>query len=193
MFDELTASERSYVNNILAKTAAVGGLLGGSAPAKSPRELLAYLTDLKNALGNLNNDISFVASLLVKPFLRERFGIEFDAALKPQGAAGPDIECVLPDGNLIVGEIKTTKPYQPGFGAKQKEEIRKDLLRLSNSAAAHRFMFVTDSECYRTICGKAFSSRAPGVEVVNLVTGEGFIGPMEFAPTSKVSDLPTPP
>ena len=39
-------------------------------------------------------------------FLPKRFGIELDAALKPQGAPGMDIDCALPDGTRIVGELK---------------------------------------------------------------------------------------
>ena len=54
---------------------------------------LRYLTGIKDALGNLNNDIGFVATLLVKAYLGERFGItDFDAAGKAQGASGFDIE-----------------------------------------------------------------------------------------------------
>jgi len=110
-------------------------------------------------------------------FLPKRFGIELDAALKPQGAPGMDIDCTLPDGTRIVGELKTTKPYQPGFGAAQKREITKDLLRLAETAAAHRFMFVTDAHSYLTICKPSFASLAPGVEVVDLVKGESFVCP----------------
>jgi hypothetical protein len=152
MFEGLTAGEKRYLDAILAKDAALRALLSSGVPNNDPLKLLAYLIAVKSTLGNLNNDVSFVASLLVKPLLRERFGIEFDAAFKAQGASGSDVECLLPDGNRVVGEIKTTKPYQPGFGAAQKKEITKDLLRLANSDAEHRFMFVTDAESYRTIC-----------------------------------------
>ncbi len=53
---------------------------------------LAYLTGIKSALGNLSNDLGFVATLLVKRYLQHRFGIaNFDAASKLQGAPGVDI------------------------------------------------------------------------------------------------------
>jgi hypothetical protein len=191
MFEGLTAAERRYLDAILVKDAALRSLLTSSAPSNNPLKLLAYLTAVKNTLGNLNNDVSFVASLLVKPFLRQRFGIEFDAAFKPQGASGPDVDCALPDGKRVVGEIKTTKPYQAGFGAAQKKEIRKDLMRLANSDAQHRFMFVTDTESYRTICGKAFAAGVPGVEVVNVVTGDSYVCPVAHA--SAVSGMSTLP
>jgi hypothetical protein len=34
-----------------------------------------YPTDIKSALGNLNNDLAFVATLLVKRYLEKRFGV----------------------------------------------------------------------------------------------------------------------
>jgi hypothetical protein len=59
---------------------------------------LTYLVGVKDVLGNLNNDISFLAGLLVKPYLRDRFGVDFDFGLKPQGAPGLDIDITREDG-----------------------------------------------------------------------------------------------
>jgi hypothetical protein len=39
------------------------------------------------------------------------------------------------DGRKIIGELKTTKPYQPGFGAQQRSMILKDLARLATLPA----------------------------------------------------------
>ena len=73
------------------------------------------MSGVKAALGNLNNDMSFLASLLIKEFLEEEYGSnDFDAAAKPQGAAGYDVEATADDGTKIVGELKTTTPYQMG-------------------------------------------------------------------------------
>jgi hypothetical protein len=142
------------------------------------REWLTYLTGIKIALGNLNNDLGFVATVLVKRYLDRRFGIvDFDAAGKPQGASGVDIEASTPEGRRIVGELKTTKPYQPGFGAAQRTSIIKDLARLAASTADHRFMFVVDVDAYSALCRPAFAGRAPGVEIVDLVSGKTFICP----------------
>jgi hypothetical protein len=94
-----------------------------------------------------------------------------------QGAPGIDIVAKTTGGKMIVGELKTTKPYQPGFGAQQRTMILKDLNRLASSTADDRLMFVIDVETFRTLCGKNFSSRAPGVEVVDLVTGQTFLSP----------------
>jgi hypothetical protein len=61
---------------------------GLRVPGADSAAMFDYLVEIKTTLGNLNNDISFVAALLVKPFLRQRFGVEFDAGLKAQGAPG---------------------------------------------------------------------------------------------------------
>jgi len=102
MSEILTTAEQRQYDTVCAKDRALRAFMDCNRPCAEPAGLLTYLTALKNTLGNLNNDVSFVASLLVKPFLKSRFGIEFDAALKPQGAAGVDVECTLPDGTLIV-------------------------------------------------------------------------------------------
>jgi hypothetical protein len=71
---------------------------------------LRYLLGIKHSLGNLNNDIGFVATLLAKEYLNRRFGIaDFDAAGKAQGAFGIDIAARTADGRTVVGELKTTK------------------------------------------------------------------------------------
>ena len=137
---------------------------------------LRYLLGIKHALGNLNNDIGFVATLLAKAYLNRRFGIaDFDAAGKAQGASGIDISARATDGRTVVGELKTTKPYQPGFGAAQRTSILKDLARLANTTADFRFMFVIDPDAYRALCKSNFASKAPGVEIVDLISGDTFI------------------
>jgi len=49
----------------------------------SSETLFQYLSEIKSILGNHHNDISFVASLLAKDFLIDRFeGLTWDAAEK---------------------------------------------------------------------------------------------------------------
>jgi len=133
-----TASELTFRRIILAKDAALRAFLAEHQvdDAACPSAWLAYLTGIKDALGNLNNDVSFAATLLIKDYLQGRFGIsDFDAGGKAQGAVGMDIEAITLDGLIIVGELKTTKPYQSGFGAQQRTMILKDLDRLHSTAA----------------------------------------------------------
>jgi hypothetical protein len=176
----LSHRELADCERILKKIEALRVFLSENSLVDPMVELkwLTYLIQLREVLGNISNDIGFLATLLVKKYLERRFGIRnFDASAKPQGAAGIDIEATADDGTTIAGELKTTKPVQPGFGAQQRTMILKDLARLSTSSADYRFMFVTDPETYRTLSGRSFAARAPGVELVNLVTGETFTFP----------------
>ena len=147
MFEE---NEIQYLENIQAKDKRLRELLSSKPfPAEAPSEILfQYLSEIKSTLGNHHNDISFVASLLAKDFLIEKFeGLRWDAADKAQGAAGLDIDLNWNEIRII-GEIKTTVPYQKGFGAQQKAAIKKDLKKLRENEAAHKYMMVTSSEAY---------------------------------------------
>ncbi len=175
---DLTPGERHFCEAIRKKDRALRSFLEANSltEAVAANDWLLYLSGVKRALGNLNNDLSFVATLLVKDYLKGRFGIrDFDAAGKPQGAPGIDIEARTAQGDSVVGELKTTIPYQPGFGAAQRTAMLKDIARLAASTARYRFMFVIDPDSFQILCGKGFASRAPGIEVVNLVTGQSFI------------------
>jgi hypothetical protein len=148
-------SEERVRSAILEKDRALRLYLAGHdlAASDDPAKWLIYLTGIKNVLGNISNDAGFVATLLVKRYLAQRFGIsDFDAAAKAQGAPGVDIEARTADGKTVIGELKTTKPYQPGFGAAQRTTIIKDLTRLAAATADHRFMFVTDADTFTTLC-----------------------------------------
>jgi hypothetical protein len=171
----LTTAEVSFCKAIQDKDRSLRVFLESAKLLETvdAKQWLRYLTGIKHVLGNLNNDLSFVATLLAKNYLMQRFSVcDFDAAGKPQGASGIDVEATTPDGKTVVGEIKTTTPYQPGFGAAQRTTILKDLARLALSKADYRFMFVVDPGAFQAICGKAFSTKAAGVELVDLASGQ---------------------
>jgi len=169
---EFTESENRFCALILAKEKGLRQYLQDN---RLPDEidalkLFRFLSGIKNSLGNINNDIAFAATLIIKSYLKERFSIiDFDAGGKAQGAPGIDIEAKTADGKTIIGELKTTKPYQPGFGAAQRTSIIKDLDRLSRTIADYRFMFVTDDEAFLALSGNSFKSRLNGIELVNLI------------------------
>jgi hypothetical protein len=172
--DIFTAGELAFRKTIIAKDRLLRSFLAEQRfdETATPHEWLAYLTGIKDAIGNISNDVAFVATLLIKDYLRRRFGImNFDAGAKAQGASGLDIEARTTDGLIVIGELKTTKPYQPGFGAQQRTQILKDLDRLQRTKADHRIMFVTDASAFRTLRSRNFAARAPDVEFVELVTG----------------------
>lgn len=125
----LTPGEERFCETIRAKDLKLRSFLAANNLANpvDTNQWLHYLTGIKHALGNLNNDLGFVATLLIKRYLNRRFKIsDFDAASKAQGASGIDIECRTADGKIIIGELKTTKPYQPGFGVAQGTTILKE-------------------------------------------------------------------
>jgi hypothetical protein len=69
------------------------------------------LSPLKHTVGNLNIDVSFVATLLVQTYLETRFAItDFDAAVEALGPARIDVVAKTADGTIIIGTLKTTKP-----------------------------------------------------------------------------------
>ena len=108
----------------------------------------------------------------------DRQQVKFLRALtRRAGAPGIDIEARTTDGKVIVGELKTTKPYQPNFGAAQRTTILKDLMRLAKTNAYYRFLFVVDPEAYRALSHSSFASQAPGIEVVDLVSQTTFVYP----------------
>jgi hypothetical protein len=173
------AEERSY-ESIRKKDHSLRAFLKEntlSAPIVAT-QWLSYLIGIKDSLGNINNEVSFVATVLIKHYLEQRFAVtDFDPGSKAQGAPGIDIEARTADGKVIIGELKTTKPYQPGFGAAQRTSILKDLKRLAKSKADYRFMFVVDSDAYKALSHSSFASQAPGVEVIDLVSQKSFVYP----------------
>jgi hypothetical protein len=176
----LTANEERYCETIRIKDHMLCKSLSEQILSieVDPSKWLSYLTRIKSVVGNINNDVGFLATLLVKRYLQGRLGItDFDTAGKPQGASGIDIEAQASDGRKIIGELKKIKPYQPGFGAQQRTMIQKDLARLATSPADYRFMFVTDHDAYATLCKPSWVARAPGVEIVDPVANCTFLCP----------------
>lgn len=107
---------------------------GEPADALEPVALFRLLARLREVQGNLSNDVSFAATLLVKAYMAKQFGVTFDATAKPQGAPGIDIDVTTAAGHRIVAEVKTTVPYQPSdFGAQQAEAFKKDLAKLAKA------------------------------------------------------------
>jgi hypothetical protein len=117
----------------------------------------------KEVVGNIGNDIHYLALHLANDYLFEKHGVTVDFG-KPPGCAGLDIE--LED---IVAEIKTNIPHLPNdFGAAQKREVRKDLERLELASEEHKYFFVVDNRAER-ILEQKYSNDYPSVKVVNLL------------------------
>lgn len=132
-----------------------------------------YLSSIKSIQGNLSNDISYIATLLAKSFLQSRFDLlAWDAAEKPQGAPGLDIDVSTRARERIIGEIKTTVPYgKSDLGSNQKAMFDKDFAKLTRASADHKFMFVTESRTFDLLCLPKYCRKIPGVTVVDLISG----------------------
>src|SRR5260370_35531801 len=71
------------------------------------RKWYRFLKSVKDVLGNLNNDVSFAATLLAKKYLaREHPNAQFDAAPNSHSAPGLDIDVPTSDGKRSAGEVK---------------------------------------------------------------------------------------
>src|SRR3972149_3953272 len=107
-----TSAEIAKLKEIGLCLEKLANYLAGRQASSDPKELLNHLLEVKRILGNLNNSVSFMACLLAKDYLSlAHSGFEFDAAKKPQGANGLDIDEKF-DKKRVVAEIKTTNPYQ---------------------------------------------------------------------------------
>jgi hypothetical protein len=147
-------------------------------PLEDSTAWFQYLTELKAIQGNANNNVSFVATILAKEYLLTRYGVKgFDAAEKPQGAPGIDIDVHLPDGRRLIAELKTTNPYlENDFGAMQKKMIKKDFAKLSKTEADIKLFLVTDAETFRFMQKSKYQTTVTGITIVLLTTGEEFTG-----------------
>jgi hypothetical protein len=168
----LLPAEVAAIKDVHARIDALGRLLSERSSLPDQADLdawLAHLAAVKRTLGHLSNDLSAVACVRARRELTIRHGVApYDAAAKPQGANGLDIDVVSSDGSRIVGEVKTTTPVSPShLGAQQRVQLRKDLRRLNAEDAGHRYLFVTDALTARLVC-TSLAHELGHVEVVFL-------------------------
>ena len=170
----LTEGEQRYCSDIADRVAQVRDFLNANTLAQppDPTQWHSFISTFRKIQGNISNDGSFIATLLVKEYLRSKFSVDFDAAAKPQGAPGIDIDVKSAEGDRIVAEIKTTVPYQASdFGAQQAASFKKDFAKLAASDAMHKFLFVTDSTAFEALKRDKYTRLMPGVRIVHLASG----------------------
>jgi len=170
----LTLKEKKYCEEIAARLVRVGEHIAGAGTEfADATKLFRTLATLRDIQGNLSNDVSFAATLLAKAFLEKRLGVTFDAAEKPQGASGIDIDAKTYTGLRVVGEIKTTVPYEVNdFGSNQRDSFKKDFSKLKKAVADHKFLFVTDPRTFKLLSHAKYASQMPSVILVNLLSGK---------------------
>tara|TARA_Y100001933_G_scaffold217333_1_gene224838 strand:- start:632 stop:1162 length:531 start_codon:yes stop_codon:yes gene_type:complete len=173
----LTDREKQYCADISERFSSMRRFLSAcelSEPV-DPIQWHSFLSGFRKIQGNLNNDGSFVATLLAKYYLSSKYDIEFDAAEKPQGAPGIDIQVETSNGTSIAAEIKTTVPYQAtDFGAQQAASFKKDFAKLTVSDATYKYLLVTDAHAFEVLQKDKYRKLMHGITVVNLVSGDEF-------------------
>jgi hypothetical protein len=171
----LSANEGSAIQELRRRLIRLASYLATKCPPQSdcPVEWYGFLAGLKDELGNLNNGVSLIATLLAKDYLVSRLSLApFDAAAKAQGASGLDIDERTREGARVIAEIKTTHPYKADdLGAQQASSFKKDASKLRNTKAEHKFFFVTDSTTFEVMKKPKYRSMFDGIRVVLLPSG----------------------
>ena len=181
----LTPREHQAIQAVLDRIAELARFLGHNPVPMdaTSADLYSYLARMKNIQGNTDNGVSLVACLMAKEYLNRHLEMApFDIALKPQGAAGLDIDERTIAGSRVVAEVKTTVPYQPNdLGAQQKAMFKKDFAKLNAAQSPHRFFFVTHPRTFDIMRSK-YANEIPGITVVLLPGGQAFVTP-DLPPT----------
>jgi hypothetical protein len=173
----LTDKEKNYCSEIASRVSRMRTFLDENDLADPPEATAwhAFLSQLCGIQGNISNDGSFIATLLAKRYLQSKFPVDFDAADKPQGAQGIDIDIRTSEGQHIVAEIKTTVPYKASdFGSNQADQFKKDFAKLTAAKADYKFLFVTDSRAFTFLQKDKYRKLMPAVRVVHLGTGQEY-------------------
>jgi len=172
---KLQPCEHAYLTQMIARLTGLRQLLEREempVHETSPAQWHTFLYAIKSIVGNANNDVSFIASLMAKEYLLRVLPIlDFDIGLKPQGAPGLDIDVKTVDGRRVVAEIKTTSPYHPrDLGAQQKVTFKKDFAKLNAAHAERKFFFLTDRTTFDIVCAR-YIDQLHDVQVVLLPSG----------------------
>ena len=170
----LTEREHRYCTEIRTRIAQARAFLLSDdlADPPEPKVLFQFLAKLREIQGNVSNDVSFTATLMAKEYLSAKFGVTFDAAEKPQGAPGIDIDVLT--GLVSASSQKSRQPFRIKLqtSAQQAASFKKDFVKLTNATAMHKFLFVTDRCAYVALQKPKYLAQIHGVRVVNLITEE---------------------
>jgi hypothetical protein len=169
---ERSVNERAHLTAIGERTHRLRAFLADHPVPDADgevREWFDYLSGIKRIVGNASNDLSLVATLMAKEYLARVLPMQpFDAALKPMGAPGLDIDERTVAGERVVAEIKTTTPHLGAdLGATQKTTFAKDFAKLQAAEAEYKFFFVTDPATH-VVALRRYAPRMPEIAFVLL-------------------------
>jgi hypothetical protein len=170
----LTPAELGEIGKLARRTESVRDLLTAAtfAPLQDFVYWFGLLSSVRSAQGNISNDLAYLATLMAKAFLKQRHGVDFDAAAKAQGAPGIDVDVRMPNGQRVVAEIKTTVPYLgTDFGAQQLKSFLADFAKLNAVLADFKYVMVTSESAFEVLRKPKYLAMIPGIRVVCLTTG----------------------
>ena len=170
----MTENERQALVQILRRLTDLKDFLnqpGLPDTSTGLHEWLFYLDAIKQITGNASNGMSLVGCMMAKEYLSQNLPMKpYDAALKPQGASGLDVDEQTIDGRRVIGEVKTTTPFKLNdFGAAQISSFRKDFAKLTLTPADFKFLFVTNLLAFDVLQRK-YAKLIPDVTVVLLTS-----------------------
>jgi hypothetical protein len=130
-------------------------------------EALVYARDIKNSIHEIDNVLHELSCLAAKAFLERQYPQadwkRVNALEKDVNAPGPDL--LIVEGNVrIVAEVKTTEPKSTkSFGSK-KNDIIKDLEKLSSNkySGFDRYFFVVSPKAIHILEAK-YKSQYPSI------------------------------
>lgn len=168
----MTTNERQSLVQLTQRLAALKGFLSQSVLPDADSALgewLHYLDAMKQITGNASNGMSLIGCMMAKEYLSRHLPMKsYDAALKPQGASGLDVDEQTVDGRRVIAEVKTTTPFKENdFGAAQISSFRKDFTKLTSTSADFKFLFVTNSLAFDVLQCK-YAKLIPDVSIVLL-------------------------
>ncbi|KIL53443.1 hypothetical protein KP77_04190 [Jeotgalibacillus alimentarius] len=169
----LSNEEINYIESLSKKLDKVRNFFTEDMPSNFVNENLVkqheVIKSFRRIIGNIDNDMSFLGCLLIKEFLNQRHSFSaLNMALKPQGSPGLDVDENTSDGKRIIGELKTTFPYNENdLGSNQKSNFIKDFEKLKHNEADYKYFFVTEPKTFDIVQNK-YHQYLKGVNLVLL-------------------------
>ena len=129
---------------------------------KNINNLYEKYENVKKVLGNFDNDVGCIATIMVKFWLKDN-GCDTEEfnCFESQNANGFDVDKVSKNGEPVIGELKTTIPVEKDgtkLGANQRKSIKNDLIHLEDGCktkenshrenSKDRYMFVTNKNTF---------------------------------------------
>ena len=107
-----------------------------------------YFKKLKAAIGDLHGHIHSLAVEASKIYLAEKHSSVKEWKLSKKYGSGLDIIGVDSEGiKIVIAEVKTTfRSEKKQLGSVQRKSINKDVEKLADAEAKHKYFFIIDNQ-----------------------------------------------